>query len=100
MPSKRRAYRISPLAEADLEDIWVYTFKTWSIDQADSYHADIVAAFEALASGRRQGRRADIREGYFKLLVGSHVIYFRIAADDAIEVIRVLHQRMDTERHL
>jgi plasmid stabilization system protein ParE len=31
------AYYLSPLAEADLEDIWLYTFQTWSSEQADHY---------------------------------------------------------------
>ena len=31
-----KPYRLSPLAEADLEDIWLYTFRNWSMEQADS----------------------------------------------------------------
>lgn len=45
MSAEARPYRLSPLAQADLEDIWLYTLKTSSLEQADSYHADIVAAF-------------------------------------------------------
>ena len=93
------SYRLSPLAEADLEDIWLYTFKNWSEDQANSYHRDLVTAFDDLAAGRKIGRPADIREGYFKCLAGSHVIYFR-KAKHGIAVIRVLHVKMDANRHL
>ncbi|WP_205943940.1 type II toxin-antitoxin system RelE/ParE family toxin [Pedobacter xixiisoli] len=32
-------YRISEQAASDLEDIWLYTFETWSIKQADKYFA-------------------------------------------------------------
>lgn len=28
---------LSRLAELDLEEIWLYTFETWSIDQANIY---------------------------------------------------------------
>jgi toxin ParE1/3/4 len=94
-----RNYRLSPIAEADLEDIWLYTFRSWSAEQADAYHRDLVTAFGDLATGRKIGRTADIREGYFKYLSGSHVIYFR-QAKHGIDVIRVLHVRMDVNRHL
>lgn len=98
MPASR-GYRLTPLAEADLEDIWLYSFTNWSIEQADRYHAGIVRAFEALASGRKAGRPVDIRDGYFKHPVGSHFIYYRVT-DGTIDVMRVLHQRMDVGRHL
>ena len=93
------SYRLSPLAEADLEDIWLYTFKNWSEEQANSYHRDLITTFDDLAADRKLGRHADIREGYFKYVAGSHVIYFR-KAKHGITVIRVLHVRMDANRHL
>lgn len=93
-------YRLSPLAEADLEDIWRYTLENWSANQADRYIGELIEAFEDLAAGRRSGRSAqDIRDGYFKQLVGSHMIYFR-RRDEGIDVIRILHGRMDVARHL
>jgi toxin ParE1/3/4 len=94
-----RGYRLRPLAEGDLEDIWFYTLRTWSLEQAESYHAGLVATFEGLASGRKQGQPVEVREGYFKYAVGSHFVFYR--QDDAgIDVVRILHQRMDVGRHL
>jgi toxin ParE1/3/4 len=94
------SYRVSPRAEADLEEIWRYTVRKWSADQADRYIRDLVAAFDDLATGRRAGRSAeDVRRGYWKQLVGSHVIYFR-QTDAGIEVMRVLHGRMDVTKHI
>jgi toxin ParE1/3/4 len=92
-------YGLSPLAVADLEDIWRYTVETWSVRQAEIYHAEIVTAFEGLASGLKIGCPADIRDGYFKYAVGSHVIYY-ILRDTEIAVIRILHRQMDVGRHL
>ena len=83
MPAK--GYRLSPLAEADLEDIWRYTFETWSADQADRYLRDLVAVFEDLAASRKPGRPTDIREGYFKQSAGAHVIYFRRSGRQGLE---------------
>jgi toxin ParE1/3/4 len=93
------AYHLSPLAEADLEGIWLYTFQTWSSEQADKYHRAMVSTFEALASGRKQGRAVDVRPGYLKERSGSHMIYFR-RVESKIEIMRVLHGRMDVDRNL
>jgi toxin ParE1/3/4 len=92
-------YRLSPRALADLEDIWSYTAARWSPEQAASYHAMIVAAFEGLAAGRKQGRPVDVRAGYLKYPVGSHLVFYRLS-EAGIDVIRLLHQRMDVSRHL
>jgi toxin ParE1/3/4 len=94
-----KSYALSPLAEIDLEEIWFYTFQKWSLAQADSYHRDLVATFEGLASGTKRGRDVDVCPDYLKCLVGSHTIYFRDSGDQ-IEVIRVLHQRQDADRNL
>jgi toxin ParE1/3/4 len=95
----KRWYRLSPLAEQDLADIWVYTFDKWSLEQADSYHAEIVNAFEGLLSGEKVGRIADIRDFYLKYTVGSHMIYY-LKTDNGVDIMRILHQRMDAARHL
>ena len=41
----------------------------------------------------------EIRAGYRKVTVGSHVMFFRMQSD-VVEIIRILHQSMDVERHL
>ena len=60
----------SPLAMAGLEEIWLYTFRQWSWEQADDYHRGIMAAIEGLASRNRIGQRTEVREGYWKYKVG------------------------------
>lgn len=94
-----KSYALSPLAEIDLEKIWLYTFQNWSLGQADSYHRDLVAVFNGLASGSKRGRDVDVRPDYLKCPAGSHMIYFRDTGDQ-IEVIRVLHQRQDADLNL
>ena len=99
MADKHRIYRLSPLAEADLEEIWIYTFRQWSLEQANEYHRGIMAAIEGLASGSNIRQRTDVREGYWKYKVGMHVVYFR-SSGDSLNVIRILHSRMDVDLHL
>lgn len=97
MPDK--PYRLAPLAEIDLEEIWLYTLHRWSLEQADSYHRDLVAALDGLATGQKRGRTVDLRQGYLKYPVGAHMVYFQDHGD-WLAVIRILHQRQDVERHL
>lgn len=100
MADKARRDRLSPQAENDLDDIWGYTVRTWSAEQAESYHADIIAAIEAFARGDRWGRDVgELRVGYHKYPVGRHFIFYR-QDDDRLDVIRILHQQMDVDARL
>ena len=94
------SYTLSPAAQADLESIWDYTVRHWGDAQAERYTRGIQAACEALSNGTLVSRSADdIRAGYRKAAVGSHVMFFRVQGD-VVEIIRILHQSMDVERHL
>ena len=87
-----KSYRLSPLAEVDLEEIWLHTLNRCSMAQADTYHRYLVAAFEGLAAGTKQGRPPDILPDFQKYLCGSHVIYF-LDYLNHLDVIRILRQR-------
>ena len=93
-------YTLSPAAQTDLESIWDYTVRHWGEAQAEVYVRGIQAACEALSNGTLVSRSADdIRAGYCKAAVGSHVMFFRMHAG-VVEIIRILHQGMDVDRHL
>ncbi len=99
MASNRRQYRLTPKALADLEDIWSYTCQQWSSEQAEKYHNDIIKAIEALSQGAVVWQKADhVRPGYLKYRVASHILFFTIS-DDFLDVIRILHMRMDVPHH-
>ncbi|MCY4301428.1 MAG: type II toxin-antitoxin system RelE/ParE family toxin [Aestuariivita sp.] len=80
------SFRLSPLAESDLEHIWLYTWNEWSLDQANRYYDQIMDTIEELTSGQKQGRKVDVRDGYLKYAVGRHCIFFR-RSDDMTDVI-------------
>ncbi|ATQ55892.1 type II toxin-antitoxin system RelE/ParE family toxin [Paracoccus yeei] len=94
-----KAWRLSPLAEDDLEGIWLYTMRHWSVAQADNYYRQLVAEIEALAAGRTRGRSCTVRAGYLKRSCGSHVIFFRDLGN-TLDIVRILHGAQDAERHL
>ena len=95
-------YILSIKAQMDLQDIWLYTFENWSLDQADNYIRSILAEIEQHAVNPEKGiERTRVRNGYRCFQVKSHVIFYRtIDHVTDIEVIRVLHKRMDIENRL
>lgn len=91
---------LSDAARSDMEDIWDYTSERWGTVQAESYSDRIAEAFVDLCAGRATSRSAqDVRPLMRTLLVGRHIIYFR-ATPERIEIVRVLHERMDPGRHV
>lgn len=94
-------YVLSPAAHADLEQIWDYTCDRWGDDQAEKYVREIQRAIERVVDNPGIGRPCDeVRPGYRKHPVGTHTLYYRVAGVDVIDVVRILHQRMDIDRHL
>ncbi len=62
------------------------------------YIRDVV---HGLAAGTKPSQPInDIRPGYRKAPAGSHVLFFKVEDTGTINIIRILHSRMDTERHL
>ena len=58
-------YRLSPAAERDLEGIWKYTRREWSLEQAERYTDLLTAAFQVLAEAPKSVPACDhIRSGY------------------------------------
>ena len=99
------SYELSPLAVNDLSEIWDYTYQTWGADQADECVLAINQACEGLATATSNGRLAgqsaeQVRPGYRKQIIGSHVLFFTCKSNDVVNVVRILNQRMDVIAHL
>lgn len=72
----------------------------WGQAQAERETRGIQAACESLDAGTEEGRSAeDIRAGYRKLAIGSPTIYFRPRPDE-VEIVRILHRRIDVARRI
>jgi toxin ParE1/3/4 len=92
-------FKLRPRARQDLADIWRYTLKTWGVIQADTYIRDKNRTFHALAEQPYMGKDCEwIRPSYRKHPVGRHIIFY-YAVPSGIEVIRVLHKRMEVLQH-
>jgi toxin ParE1/3/4 len=94
------AFFLTNKAKTDLKNIARYTHQEWGISQRNFDLTQIDQAFYLLAQLPDHGRKCDdIREGYRKYKVGKHVVFYRLVEED-IEVVRILHERMDFEQHL
>lgn len=93
-------YRLTPAAQRDLSSIWDYTVERWNAGQAETYVLELRSAIERIAKQPDRGRTVnEIRTGYRRYSIGSHLIFF-IENDEGVDIIRILHQRMDPTRHL
>ncbi|MFH0783720.1 MAG: type II toxin-antitoxin system RelE/ParE family toxin [Pseudomonadota bacterium] len=94
-------FSLTKRAMADLVDIGRYTEEHWGFEQRNKYLTMLDSCFHDLAEKPAEGRDcSDIRHGYRKINVGSHVVFYRQKQSDEIEIVRVLHGRMDLETKL
>ncbi|MBK8549581.1 MAG: type II toxin-antitoxin system RelE/ParE family toxin [Ignavibacteria bacterium] len=94
-------YIINKKALEDIDNIWIYTAENWSIKQADRYYNLIFDEIEYIADNFEMSRDCGrIRKGYRYSKVKSHLIFFKKSNDNEIEVVRILHERMDIENRL
>ena len=85
----------------DLNDIWDYTFEQWSENQADKYYATLKFACKEIGENPELGREYNgIRRNLLGLKSGKHIIFYHLISEDEIEVIRILHERMDLKNGL
>lgn len=92
--------RLTPAALRDLEDIWRHTARRWGVAQAERYIDQLNACFEVLVQAPFSAPACDhIRPGYRRQPVERHVVYYR-TGQDRVNVVRILHERMDAPRHL
>lgn len=97
MPAK---YKLSLLAENDMENIFDYTIDRWGEPQAAKYTRQLYDHFQCLADNQQLGIwRNDVKDGYRSWIEGSHTIFYCVT-DGNIGIIGVPHQSMDVEQHL
>ncbi len=93
-------YVLSNKADADLDDIYVFSHRTFGEAEADAYFLGLGGCLQTLAENPRLGRPADdIQPGLFRHDYGRHVVFHMIESG-GIFVVRILHQAMDIGRHI
>ena len=94
-------YKVSVKARLDLIGIWEYTSKIWSVSQADAYYQIIVNKFIEIGLQPDSGKNyEDLRKGYRGIVVKSHIVFYKYQNQGTIEIVRILHQRMDCKSRI
>lgn len=90
------AYRLSPPAEEDLVDIWLFISKD-SVEAADKLAGEFEKVFEILAQYPEAGReRSEIAPRLRSFPVKRYILFYR-PMPDGVEIVRVVHGSREVE---
>ena len=94
-------YILTNKAVEDLTKIWNYTYEVWSENQADKYFETIKFACKEIGRNPNIGKvYTEISKNLLGLKSGKHIIFYHKISEDEIEVIRILHERMDLKNRM
>lgn len=95
-----RELRISRRAEADIASIANYTIAAFGIEQARRYRDQLQACLDSIRDNPSLGRSAaELASGLRRIRQQAHVVFYLVDGEQVV-IVRVLHHRMDFERHL
>lgn len=93
-------FYLTKAAKKDLRSIILYTRNSWGIKQADEYLQILDTRFHRLAENPYSGKDYQhLKHGYYAYHEGRHLIFYRMLKE-RISIARILHERMDFQRHL
>jgi len=110
-------FRLSGLAQIDVAHILDTSAEQWGTDARRRYAITLAAAMRKVAAdplGTMTQNRNDLARGirsfhirYARSTEASekvnrpvHILYYRVIGPEFVEIVRVLHDRMDAPRHL
>jgi toxin ParE1/3/4 len=110
-------FRLARPAQIDLANILATSAERWGAEGRQRYAAVLAAAMRQIADqpeGPLTKKRPELRSGirsfrvrYTRISAEDatvrspvHVLYYRVAQEGVIEIVRVLHERMEPRRHL
>jgi toxin ParE1/3/4 len=95
------AFVLSNKAVEDLSEIWSYSREAWSEHQADTYYHMLLDACRDLADGKVAGKAyPEIQLDVSGFRIGQHIVFYREIDEGEIEIIRILHSRMDLRNRM
>lgn len=110
-------FRLARPAQIDLANILAAGAERWGADGRQRYAAVLADAMRQVAAepdGPLTTKRRDLRPGIRSFRVRFarrsaesakvkrpvHILYYRVAADGVVEIVRVLHERMEPSRQV
>jgi len=109
MAERRWRVRLGAAAEVDFANILKWTAENFGVRQSRVYRDTLVQTIGELADGpdvAGSAARDEVMAGLRTLHVarggrrGSHFLMYRATTNGTIEIVRILHDRMDFRRHV
>ena len=88
------------LVDQDLVEIWLYTFDEWGEIQADRYLDELDKATHLLAAQPLQCHSRGEFNPAVRIHHHAHHLIVYLVMEDGINIVRVLHERMDVDSQL
>ena len=93
--------RLRKAAKRDLSEIGRYTIEHWSEAKATTYLDELLDVIDQIGEHPFFGESLqDVRAGYRRRRAGHHLIFYVVTEVGTVEIARVLHERVDVQRHL
>ncbi|MET0759215.1 MAG: type II toxin-antitoxin system RelE/ParE family toxin [Flavobacterium sp.] len=94
-------YHLTNKAVEDLSEIWDYTYNEWSEKQANKYYKFLLESCQEVANHPKFGKHyEEVQKDLLGFKSNHHIIFFIIISPKEIEIIRILHERMDLKSKL
>ncbi|MBV5348185.1 type II toxin-antitoxin system RelE/ParE family toxin [bacterium] len=101
METQERSVVLSPVAEKDIQDIYVYGYETFGKTAAESFKAELLFLirtlknlYEMYPECRYLRTKSQI---YRNIILGSYLVIFRITSE-RIEVLKVVSSRISVSK--
>ena len=93
-------YQLTDEADRDVEEVLAYSVNSFGVAQTERYFEALKECIELLADNPNMGHSAEeILPEYLRFPYESHIIFYK-KLSASILVVRILHERMDPERHV
>lgn len=90
------SFTLTTRAKSDLIAIARFTQDRWGLVQRNIYIKQFDEAFHILAVSPNIGKNCNyIKDGYHKFPQGGHIIFYKFTPEKPIQIIRILHKKMD-----
>ncbi|HEV8680382.1 MAG TPA: type II toxin-antitoxin system RelE/ParE family toxin [Stellaceae bacterium] len=116
-PERHGAFRLARRAQADISRILAASGERWGDDAKSRYAGLLTRAIRQVAvepEGRTTRERSELAPGLRSLHVRQvrqtdrraavrrpvHLVYYRPVKPGLVEIVRILHERMEPSRHL
>ena len=92
-----KRFLLTPAAKRQLFEIEAYTAAQWGDDQAERYVRGMFEHAQAVTEGRAAVRNLDrsLQLKGFRSHYERHNLYWRRLSEDEVELVAILHQRME-----